>query len=321
MIIYKATNKINGKCYVGQTTRELKVRKRHHLNSKEDGNYFHNALYKYGPENFQWEVLCECESKEELNEMEFHYIKQYNSSWKESGYNLTEGGEGNPMDNPDTRKKISIANSKRIIKQSTKDKMSKANKGKNNPNYGKKSKGCLGYKHTEEAKRKISEANKGKTPWCKGLTKETDKRLKNMSLLSKGKYISEETKRKISESRMGKYTGENNSFYGKKHTEETKRKISESKMGKYHTEETKRKISEKLSGKNNPNYGKHFSEETRKKMSENHADVKGKNNPMYGITRPKKKCPYCGKYIGVTNYVKWHGKNCKMNNESIYESE
>jgi hypothetical protein len=40
---------------------------------------------------FSWEMLCECETKEELDEMEIHYIRQYNSLSKNNGYNMTWG--------------------------------------------------------------------------------------------------------------------------------------------------------------------------------------------------------------------------------------
>lgn len=94
-IIYKATNVINGKIYIGQTVQRLHVRIRDHINTaltNHSNIYFHNAIRKYGKENFEWEIIECCDSKEELDEIEFHYIKQYNSF--ENGYNLTMGGEG-----------------------------------------------------------------------------------------------------------------------------------------------------------------------------------------------------------------------------------
>lgn len=51
-------------------------------------------MKKYGAHNFEWEVLEECESHQELDEMEFHYIKQFRSHVDENGYNLTFGGYG-----------------------------------------------------------------------------------------------------------------------------------------------------------------------------------------------------------------------------------
>lgn len=97
MIIYKATNKINGKVYVGQTINSLEHRKSGHERDarceKKNTVYFHNALLKHGFENFNWEVLKECTSQEELDYYEDYYIKEYDSTNKEKGYNLKSGGK------------------------------------------------------------------------------------------------------------------------------------------------------------------------------------------------------------------------------------
>lgn len=96
-IIYKVTNKINNKLYIGQTTKELDVRITQHYNKmkiEKDNCYFYNAIRKYGKENFIWEIVCECNTRKELNEKEIYYIKEYNTFWKNNGYNLTLGGFG-----------------------------------------------------------------------------------------------------------------------------------------------------------------------------------------------------------------------------------
>lgn len=135
--------------------------------------------------------------------------------------------------------------------------------------------GAKGYKHSEKAKKKMSEARKGRL-----VTEETRQKL---SISLKGKNIgiklSEETKRKISETKKGI-----------KLSEETRKKMSKSKKEKYKTEihhmvgkhlseETKRKLSEAKKGKNHPLYGKHHTEETRRKMSETH------KNPILQYTK------------------------------------
>lgn len=91
-IIYKCKNKINGKFYIGQTTQNLDKRKQQHFSRKMNLPFI-NALNKYGKKNFKWEVIEECKTKNELDELEFHYIKQYNSLIP-NGYNLTTGGNG-----------------------------------------------------------------------------------------------------------------------------------------------------------------------------------------------------------------------------------
>lgn len=65
-IIYKVTNLINSKCYIGQTTKSLDDRRFIHIKDAKRQKYnslFHKAIIKYGIDNFKWEVLCVCEDK------------------------------------------------------------------------------------------------------------------------------------------------------------------------------------------------------------------------------------------------------------------
>ena len=95
-VIYKVTNSINGKVYVGKTY-NFEKRKREHIYDIEDNLPFHRALKKYGIDNFVWEIIDTAESDEEIIEKEIYWIKQLNTciyekdSW---GYNVTLGGEG-----------------------------------------------------------------------------------------------------------------------------------------------------------------------------------------------------------------------------------
>lgn len=88
--IYMITNKVNGMSYVGQTRYTVEFRWRQHQH-KNDGTYFHNAIKKYGIENFTIEILEECEVSK-LDSREIFYIAKYNTF--EKGYNLTIGGGG-----------------------------------------------------------------------------------------------------------------------------------------------------------------------------------------------------------------------------------
>ena len=113
MIIYKVINNVNKKVYIGQTIRELRIRKRCHKYTSDNNSssYFHRAIRKYGWDSFEWKVLCECRTKEEMDEMEKKYIKQYKSHSSENGYNMTWGGDGgnglfgedNPMSKPEVK--------------------------------------------------------------------------------------------------------------------------------------------------------------------------------------------------------------------------
>jgi group I intron endonuclease len=105
MLIYKATNIINNKCYIGQTIQAFNIRKMNHkAQSKRSNGYFQRAINKYGWDNFIWEVVCECESRDNLNEMEKYYINFYDSF--NNGYNLTTGGDSYIMSD-ETKQNIS----------------------------------------------------------------------------------------------------------------------------------------------------------------------------------------------------------------------
>ena len=94
--IYKITNNINGKAYIGQSKnieRRWKQHIYHAINSNEDCNsLLYKAIHKYGIENFKFEVITEC-SIDELDKLEIFYIEQYDTYY--NGYNLTLGGSGN----------------------------------------------------------------------------------------------------------------------------------------------------------------------------------------------------------------------------------
>ena len=95
-IIYKATNLINGKMYVGKTIKKLRERKsahKHEASNCNDNRYFHKAIRKYGFENFKWEVIDYALSEEISFNMEKYYIKKLKTK-APIGYNLTDGGEG-----------------------------------------------------------------------------------------------------------------------------------------------------------------------------------------------------------------------------------
>lgn len=92
--IYKITNTINGKIYIGQSS-WLQKRFIAHKNALRKGVhpniYLQRAYNKYGEESFDFSVIEYC-SPEQLNELEQQYIKKYNTF--HDGYNLTLGGEG-----------------------------------------------------------------------------------------------------------------------------------------------------------------------------------------------------------------------------------
>lgn len=138
-------------------------------------------------------------------------------------------------------------------------------------------------KHTDEAKRKISKALKGRK-FSDEHRKNLSASLKNSQKLKeaakkrgeqlRGRVVSEETRQKLRESMRGKHGGKNNPFYGRKHSEETKRRISESEQGEKNHNWGK-------TGVDCAHYGRKASEE---ELAAKRARMLGKKNPMYGKT-------------------------------------
>lgn len=93
--IYKITNKLNNQCYIGQSVNIENRLYKHKLipfnvNYAEYNNQIHTAIRNFGIENFNFEIIEECE-KEKLNEREVYWISFYDSY--KNGYNASVGGE------------------------------------------------------------------------------------------------------------------------------------------------------------------------------------------------------------------------------------
>lgn len=136
MLIYKITNKINGKIYIGQTIQKS-ARKRWSTHCRGiENSAISLSIKKYGKENFLFEVLENCASLEELNKREEFLIQELNTL-APNGYNLKPGGNNHTLPES-SRQKISIANSganngrfgkQTIPSEETKEKISKSKKG------------------------------------------------------------------------------------------------------------------------------------------------------------------------------------------------
>jgi group I intron endonuclease len=106
-IVYKFTNKVSGKIYVGVTTKTLNERLLAHLyRGNLEKSAFQKALKKYGVDGFLAEVIDTASSKEELFEKETYWIKTLDCI-SPKGYNLTVGGGGIVEMLPEIREKIS----------------------------------------------------------------------------------------------------------------------------------------------------------------------------------------------------------------------
>lgn len=167
MIIYKITNKLNSKIYIGQTQQKLSHRWNQHNRGNSGCRALSSAIALYGKDQFTIEQLAVANSIDELNELEDYYIKLYNSL-APNGYNLTTGVKNRIITDEyrermrisstgkkhteESKLKIGKASRERKYSDEFKLKMSELKKGKNNPYYGKKL--------SEEHKKKISESMK-----------------------------------------------------------------------------------------------------------------------------------------------------------------
>jgi group I intron endonuclease len=145
--VYKITNLVNGKVYIGQTVRKPETRWSEHLKGHKNGSrLLKSAIEKYGFESFSFEVFDELKDRCHLDLMESFLIKQFDSV-SPKGYNLTSGGES-PRWSEESRKLVSEIHtgSKRSIE--TRAKMSESKMGMKN--------GFFGKKHSESYLRKIS---------------------------------------------------------------------------------------------------------------------------------------------------------------------
>lgn len=200
-VIYTIENKVNGKIYVGQTTKNFNERYGGDIEKNTHNKHLQNSIKKYGIENFVIDkYVCECDSEEELNEAEKFYIDFFDSANSEHGYNKTLGGEG-MIPNEETKEKISKTLKGKYcgekhpkygkrLSEETKQKISKALSGEKHPMCGKR--------HSEETKKKMSEANSGENNgmWGKNpedyMTTEAIKiKREKQSEVRKGKYCGE----------------------------------------------------------------------------------------------------------------------------------
>jgi len=221
MIIYKTTNLINGKIYIGQD-------KYNNSNYMGSGKILKQAIEQYGKENFKKEILEHCTSKDLLNAREIYWIQYFNSTDLTIGYNIATGGNGGDLggtvnaqisntvksmwadptsiyNSDEYRDRLSKSQTGRIVTPETRKKISDVQVGEKAYWYGKtntrhslimKSKyqsnelvpWNKGMKYDSEFRKKLSDAHKGQVPWNKGKTD----------------IYSDDTKRRMSEAKKGK---------------------------------------------------------------------------------------------------------------------
>ena len=221
MIIYKTVNLVNGKIYIGQDSNNNSE----YLGS---GLLLNRAIEKYGIENFEKNILEQCNTRDELNEREKYWIKKLGSLDREIGYNISTGGSGgdNFTNNPnkeEIREKLSGDNSaaKRCLSGRTwediygeegaevireKQRVSHTGYKQSDETIKKRTKHYIGKPRPQWVRDKISKSHTGKK-----LSKETIEKIVEYRI---GKTYEEiygvDKANKIKDNLRVRYTGSNN---------------------------------------------------------------------------------------------------------------
>jgi group I intron endonuclease len=270
MLIYKITNIVNNKIYVGLTTKTLEERIKQHKSDcncvlkKGDTNQpLYNAVKKYKWSSFIFEVIELCNTIEELRGRERYWIERLKTTHFDVGYNINEGGEGgdNFKNHPRmdvVKKKISkgVRGSDRWTEE-RRLQQSKAFSGENNPmrknpqnSWLVKNKPMSNLENRRYGKDNPMSNPEFRRRQIEGCKKKDYVAIgKLLSKANKGKIVSQETREKISKANRGVVR-----------SEEFKQKVSRVHKGKITSKETREKMS--IAHK-----GRVVSKETREKMS------------------------------------------------------
>lgn len=204
-VVYLVTNRVNGKQYVGQTTRGVMDRWREHQQEASRGGYLGKAVLKYGLEAFAVTVVASATTQTELDVLEIAWIRDL-QTMAPNGYNLREGGQGGRASD-ETRQRMREAK------------------------LGKKTGPC-----SDERREAISKSLKGRVPSPQCLAKARD--------ASRRKHTPEHIERcRLALTGKKRSEGTKQNMRGWHHTEEAKEKMRAAKVGLRATPEARAKMS------------------------------------------------------------------------------
>lgn len=314
MLIYMIENILNGKFYIGKTVKTLQERFKQHIRCAKRGvnRKLYDAMNHYGIDQFVIHVMEDnIQSEDVLNEREIYWISKLNAI--ENGYNMAEGGDGGGSIVPKHWDENHHAKfHDYLYNRGGRERLSKRMK-ENNP--------MKGRKHTKESREKMSQSRekykeiyrerfKGENNPMYGYTKEYVEAHKDDEFCSNLSQIRQEMSKRFS--------GEGNPMYGRndqchgarRWNAEVKGETAEEIYGAERAKQLAENQSETMKRLwKDENYREKIlaSLESRgKKTSEKLKEYNKKN---------AKTCPYCGKTVSPTNFIRWHGENCKFRND------
>jgi group I intron endonuclease len=164
--VYKHTNKINGKVYIG-ITRKKPLARWEYGNGYRHNAHFSSAIEKYGWDAFSHEILYSGLTEDEALDIERNLISKYNSANREFGYNIELGGRKRGATSEETLEKLrqrmlgaNNHNYGKHLSEETRRKLSECNTGEKHPKWG--------THHSEETRKKIGETNRGEKHYLYG---------------------------------------------------------------------------------------------------------------------------------------------------------
>jgi len=288
-VIYKITNTVNGKFYIGQTIMRLENRWGKHKSDAKTGAgwVLASAIRKYGADAFIIEVVEEHECKDSLNAAEIRLIADLRPD-----YNSCAGGGGLGSPIPEVREKISRTTKGRKKSEETRSKMSQAQIGKvlSPETVAKIQKALQPYYQQLTANRIEKYGTSDKALAAKIRQKaNTPKYVSPLQEYYDAIGANTRNEKIAAAAKLGYQAGSRKILAG----------VANPMYGKTKPDEIKEKLSQEMRGAGNPYYGKKHSDEIKAKMKAAHA------------SRPSVVCPHCNKSGRVNTMKRWHFDNCR----------